>query len=59
MSAGRRSVDLYFGASAPTGSESNWIPTSGEDFFVMFRFYGPSEAYLDKSFELLDIERLN
>ncbi len=53
------SVDLYFGATAPSGKESNWIPTSGEDFFLLFRLYGPEEAYFDKSFELPDIEKLN
>ncbi len=53
------SVDLYFDATAPSGKESNWIPTSGEDFFLLFRFYGPEEAYFDKSFELPDIEKLN
>ncbi len=25
------SVDLYFGATAPSGKESNWIPTSGKE----------------------------
>jgi hypothetical protein len=53
------SVDLYFGATAPSGRESNWIPTSGEDFFLLFRLYGPEAAYFDKSFELPDIEKLN
>ena len=50
------SVDLYFGPKAPDGLEANWIPT-GEDFFVIFRFYGPEEAVFDKSFVLGDIEK--
>lgn len=50
------SVDIYFSKSAPEGLESNWIPTNGEDFFLLFRFYGPEEAYYDKSFVLPDVE---
>ena len=52
-------VDLYFGKTAPEGLESNWIPTAGEDFFLIFRFYGPEEAVFDKSFVLPDVEKLN
>lgn len=52
------SVDIYIGQSAPEGLESNWIPTAGNDFFVLFRFYGPEDAYFDKSFVLPDFERL-
>lgn len=52
------SVDIYIGQSAPEGLESNWIPTAGNDFFVLFRFYGPENAYFDKSFVLPDFERL-
>lgn len=50
------SVDIYFSKSAPVGLESNWIPTSGEDFFLLFRFYGPQESYFDKSFVLPDVQ---
>jgi hypothetical protein len=46
------SIDIYFSEKAPEGLESNWIPTAGEDFFLLFRFYGPEEAYFDKSFVL-------
>ncbi len=52
------SVDIYIGQSAPEGLESNWIPTAGNDFFVLFRFYGPEDAYFDKSFVLPDFERV-
>lgn len=50
------SVDIYFSKTTPEGLESNWIPTSGEDFFLLFRFYGPEEAYFDKSFQLPDVQ---
>lgn len=52
------SVDIYFSKTPPKGLESNWIPTAGEDFFLLFRFYGPEEAYFDKSFVLPDIEKI-
>jgi len=49
------SVDIYFGQTAPQGLESNWIPTAGQDFFVMFRLYGPEKSFFDKSFKLPDV----
>ena len=50
------SVDLYFSAKAPEGKQSNWIPTlPGKRFFLLFRFYGPSEAMFDKSWKLRDL----
>jgi len=52
------SVDIYFGKNAPKGLESNWIPTAGEDFFLLFRFYGPEKAFFDRSFKLPDIEKI-
>lgn len=50
------SVTLYFGPKAPDGFESNWIPTAGKAPYAMFRFYGPTDAFYDKSFVLSDIE---
>lgn len=50
------SVTLYFGPEAPRGLKSNWIPTSGKAPYAMFRFYGPTDAFYDKSFVLPDIE---
>ncbi len=52
------SVDIHFAETAPEGLESNWIPTAGQDFFLLFRFYGPEQAFFDKSFKLPDLERL-
>ena len=48
------SVDLYFGPEAPSGLESNWIPTMGKKPYVWFRLYGPDTAFWDKSFKLPD-----
>jgi hypothetical protein len=52
------STDLYFGGDAPRGMESNWLPT-GEDFFLMFRFYGPQAALFQKTWTMPDPERLD
>jgi hypothetical protein len=53
------SVDIYFSKTAPKGLESNWIPTAGEDFFLLFRFYGPQEPFFDKSFKLPDVQKIH
>ena len=51
------SIDLYFGPKAPAGKESNWVPTvEGRKFFLAFRFYGPTAAVFDKSWQLNDVE---
>ena len=49
------SVDVYFAPEPPAGLESNWIPTS-EDFFLIFRLYGPEESAFDKSWQLGEVE---
>lgn len=51
------SVDVYFGPNAPHNYESNWIPT-GEDFFLIFRLYGPEKPLFDKTWTLGDIAKL-
>ena len=51
------SVDLHFGPTAPTGHEKNWIKTRPDrGFFVVFRFYGPLEGYIEKTWVLNDFE---
>ena len=53
------SVDLYFGVKAPAGKEKNWIKTDPDKgFFVVFRFYGPMEGYVEKTWVLNDFEVL-
>jgi len=42
------SVDVYFAPMPPKGWESNWIPT-GEDFFLLFRLYGPDKPLHPKA----------
>ena len=51
------SVDVYFGPKAPQGKEKNWVPTHPDKgFFLVFRFYGPTEGYIDKTWVLNDLE---
>lgn len=52
------SVDVYFAPTASDGKEANWIPT-GEDFFLVFRLYGPEETAFDKTWQLNDVQRVH
>lgn len=53
------SVDLYIGPKPPKGQETNWIPTAaGKGWFPQFRFYGPDEPLLQKTWELADVEKV-
>ena len=52
------SAEVFFGPEAPQGMENNWIPT-GEDFFLLFRLYGPSEGWIESGWKLPDIEKVN
>jgi hypothetical protein len=48
-------IDLYFGPKPPKDMESNWLPT-GEDFFLIFRLYGPEPPLFNKTWTLPDVE---
>jgi len=51
------SVDIYLGPSAPAGQEANWIQTvPGKGWFSLLRFYSPTEAFFDKSWQPGEIE---
>jgi hypothetical protein len=50
------SLDLYFGADAPSRAENHWIKTiPGKGWFVYFRIYGPEGPASDGSWRLPDI----
>jgi len=54
------SVDVYFAPKAPAGKEKNWVPTHPDKgFFLVFRFYGPTESYIDKSWVANDLELID
>ena len=45
---------------APDGKASNWIKTvPGKSFFLVFRFYGPMEGYIKKTWVLNGPELLD
>lgn len=51
-------VDIVFGPDKPAG-EGNWIRTlTDRGWFPIFRFYGPTEHYFDKTWQLEDITTL-
>jgi hypothetical protein len=53
------SVDIYMGPDQPKGDlVKNWIPTvEGKAWFPYFRFYSPTQAFLDQTWVLPDIEK--
>jgi hypothetical protein len=52
------SVDLYFGPEAPSGKEANWVQTMpNKAWFPYFRLYSPTQAFLDQTWVLPDIEK--
>ena len=52
------SIDIQFGPDA-LKSKANWIQTvRGKGWFPIFRFYGPAEAFFDKTWKLEDIARV-
>jgi len=55
------SVDLYFGPEKPEGvEETNFVLTNkNEGWFTYFRFYGPLEAYFDKTWTPNDFEKID
>ena len=54
------STEIYFGPAPPADGDSNWVPTDPEGHFeVLFRFYGPTPALYDHTWQLPDIKRLD
>jgi len=53
------SVDIHFSPEAPEGKKKNWIKTDPhKGFSVVFRFYGPLEGYIQKTWVPNDVERV-
>jgi hypothetical protein len=50
------SVTVYLGPSAPSGKDSNWVPTNGRPFEMLFRLYGPEKSFFEKTWKLQDAE---
>lgn len=49
-------VTLYVGPKSPEGLEANWIPTRGKRPLPAFRFYGPTDAFNNRTFKMPDFE---
>jgi hypothetical protein len=51
------SYDVYFGPEPPAGYEHNWLDTiPGKSWFTALRMYGPTQAWIDKSWRPGEIE---
>lgn len=51
------SVDVFFGPMPPENQNNNWIKTDPKKgWFAVFRFYGPLEGYIEKTWVLNNIE---
>jgi hypothetical protein len=47
-----KSVDVWFGPSAPKGHEANWVQTvPGKGWNILLRLYGPEQAWFDKTWK--------
>jgi hypothetical protein len=52
-----KSVDVWFGPTAPKGHEANWIQTlPGKGWNPMLRLYGPLEPWFDKTWRPSEVE---
>jgi hypothetical protein len=52
-------TDLYFGPTAPSGKEGQWIKTiAGKGWFVYFRIYGPEQPAFDGTWKPGDFEEV-
>jgi hypothetical protein len=53
------SIEVFFGPKAPAGKETNWIPTDPQrGFELMFRVYGPTKDFFEKTWVLPDVEKI-
>lgn len=57
--AGSGAVTLFFGPTAPAGSEGRWIKTApGRGWFAYFRIYGPEGPAFDGTWKPGDFEEV-
>ncbi|WEM40930.1 DUF1254 domain-containing protein [Photobacterium sp. DA100] len=53
------SITIHFAPVAPKGYEKNWVQTvPGKGFNVLFRMYGPTEAWFDGSWKPSDFQKI-
>jgi hypothetical protein len=46
------SIDIYISNTAPTGHESNWLPTPTGKFILWLRVYLPDQTVLDGEYKM-------
>jgi hypothetical protein len=46
------SIDIYISNTAPTGHESNWLPTPTGKFILWLRVYLPGQTVLDGEYKM-------
>jgi hypothetical protein len=46
------SIDIYISNTAPTGHESNWLPTPTGNFILWLRVYLPGQTVLDGEYKM-------
>jgi hypothetical protein len=52
-----KSVDVWFGPTAPAGKEANWLQTlAGKGWNPMLRLYGPLEPWFEKTWRPSEVE---
>jgi hypothetical protein len=52
-----KSVDIWFGPTAPSGKEANWIQTlPGKGWNPMLRLYGPLEPWFEKTWRPSEVQ---
>jgi hypothetical protein len=55
-----KSVDVWFGPTAPKGHEANWVQTvPGKGWNVILRLYGPLESWFGKAWKPGEFELVN
>jgi len=52
------SIDIYLQRTAPTGHESNWLPSPSGAFKLMLRAYLPGQAILDGEYHVPPVKRV-
>lgn len=53
------SYDVFFGPNAPDGNAANWLQTvPGKGWNMLWRIYGPTEPWYDRSWKIGDPEEI-
>ena len=53
------SLDIFIQTAAPEGTSSNWLPSPNDTFALTLRLYLPQDSFLDGSWTLPAVERID